>query len=107
MSVVTSQRSSAQTVETLKHIHNDESFNAFYDSVLEKKKIFTEVNIPLLGRQRQVPPRYAIGASSSEYPATLRDHYRKVYLEALDLLTKFSNISIHGVFASRFLREGN
>ena len=86
MSAAISMRLSKQTIATLKRIRDEQSFDAFFDSVLQKKKRFPEVGQPFLKRQRQVPAKLAVGNVPAEHPSTPRDHYRQIYFEALDLL---------------------
>ena len=86
-SATTGKKLVSQTVETLKLIRNDKSFDALYDSVLEKKKAFNgNIDYPILKWKTQAPGRYSLGKDPDEYPTTARDNYRKVYFEALDLL---------------------
>ena len=86
MSAVTGQQLACQTVETLKRIRSDDSFLLFYENVLKKKEKINEVAKPTLKRKINVPNRYDLGKAVGEHPATPKDHYRKVYFEALDLL---------------------
>lgn len=49
-------KSANQTVETWKSIRSDESFDAFYGNVLEKKKAFNRnIGDPVLKQKIQAP----------------------------------------------------
>ena len=85
LSAVAGQNLAKQTVETLKRIRNDDSFNLFHDAVLEKKKSLPDVGEPLLKRKIQAPERYFFGQATAEHPPTPRDHYRKIFFEAINL----------------------
>ena len=54
--------------------------------MLEKKKSLPEVSEPALKRKTQAPARYFFGKTPAEHPLTSRDHYRKIYFEAVNLL---------------------
>lgn len=86
LSAVGGQRLADLTVETLKRIRNENSFGAFYDSILEGKKSLPDVGEPILKRKRQLPERYDFGKAPAEHLHTPCDHYRKNYFEAIDLL---------------------
>ena len=73
-------------METLKRIWNDGSFNLFHDAVLDKKKSLPDVGELLLKRKTQAPARYFFCQASAEHPPTPRDHYQKIFFEAIDLL---------------------
>ena len=86
VSAVAGQNLAKQTVEILKRIRNDDSFNLFYDAVLERKKSLPDVGEPLLKRKTQAPARYFFCQASAEHPPTPRDHYQKIFFEEIDLL---------------------
>ena len=86
LSAVAGQNLAKQTVEILKRIRNDDSFNLFYDAVLERKKSLPDVGEPLLKRKTQAPARYFFCQASAEHPSTPRDHYQKIFFEEIDLL---------------------
>ena len=86
ISAVESQRIASQTVETLNRIRSEESFNAFYESVYTKKDKIDEIAEPTLKRKVNAPKRFELGMALGEHPATAKDHYRKLYLEGIDLL---------------------
>ena len=88
MSAAAGQRLAIQTVETLKRIREECAFNAFYESVLEKKKSLPDFGEPILKRNRQAPVRYCFGKAPIKHPSTTRDHYREVYFEAVHLLVR-------------------
>ena len=58
LSTVAGQGLANQTMETLKRIRGENSYNLFYDTVLEKKKSLPEVSEPALKRKTQGPTRY-------------------------------------------------
>ncbi len=45
----------------------------------------TDTNEPLLPRKRKAPRRLEIGDGECYFSATVEDHYRQIYFEALDL----------------------
>ena len=61
LSAVARQNLAKQTVETLKRIRNDDSFNLFLDAVLEKKKSLPDFGEPLLKSKKQAPKLYFFG----------------------------------------------
>ena len=70
------------TVETLKLIHNDESYDNFWKTTTEKAKTL-DIGEPSL---RKVPARYQDGTSSGHFHDNPVAHYRQAYFEALDLI---------------------
>lgn len=86
MSAAISMRLAKQTIETLQRIRDTKSFDAFFESVLAKKKQIPQIGQPLLKRKQQVPARFAVGNAPAEHPSTPRDRYRPMYFEAVDLL---------------------
>ena len=83
-------RLAIQTVKVLKSIRSDKAFDAFYATVLVKKRSLLDIGDPTLTRQRQQPNNlddyFGYGSSRSHQPTTAADHYRKQYFEAADLL---------------------
>ena len=83
-------RLAIQTVKVLKSIRSDEAFDAFYATVLVKKRSLLDIGDPTLKRQRQQPNNlddyFGYGSSRSHQPTTAAYHYRKQYFEAVDLL---------------------
>ena len=75
------------TLQTLETIRSETSFNSFYDTVLIKTKEHPVISEPAVPRKRRAPSRYEVGTAEPTYPNTARDHYRKLYFEAVDHLT--------------------
>ena len=72
------------TVNFLKRLRLDSSFDEFYSKVVEASKELTSP--PTLPRYRQPPKRPGdVGAASHEF-ATPQSYFRKQYFEVLDLL---------------------
>ena len=65
VSAVAGQNLAKQTVEILKRIRNDDSFNLFYDAVLERKKSLPDVGEPFLKRKTQAPAQYFFLSSTA------------------------------------------
>ena len=84
MSAVEGQRIAWHTVETLESVRNEESCNSFYDLVLIKRKQHPSISEPVLPRKRTIPARFQPGKAASSHPDTPRDHYRRIYYEAID-----------------------
>ena len=62
-------------METLKRIQEENSYNLFYDTVLERKKKLPEVSEPALKRKTQAHARLFFGKAPAEHPLRSRDHY--------------------------------
>lgn len=87
MSAVSGKHIAKLTLETLKRMRNDDSFKAFYETVLKKKKPFTDVvSEPELPRKRRAPARFEVGQGAPSFPTKPEELYRRVYFEALDLI---------------------
>ena len=87
LSATTGQNLACLTVNTLESIRNDESFNSFYDVILEKVKEHPSVSEPILPRKPPAPSSYELGTSEPHYSSTACDYYRGLYFEAVDCLT--------------------
>ena len=85
------------TQATFRSMRNDESFDLFWDYV-EKSRTLVDVSLPTLPRRRKVPRRFEVGESEGEYPTEVNDHYRRIYFEAIDLIT--------ATIDSRFQQKG-
>ena len=85
MSAVSGQRLAQLTKSTLESIRNDDSFSAFYSAVLRKSKDHA-ISDPLLPRKRRAPARIEVGSGQPTFPETPKDHYRRIYFEAIDLI---------------------
>jgi len=62
-------------------MRNDQ--NHFYANVSRKSEGL--VGEPTLPRKRCTPARLEVGAGAPSYPQTAKDHFRRVYYEAIDL----------------------
>ena len=85
MSAVSGQRLAQLTKSVLESIRNDDSFSAFYSIVLRKSKDHA-ISDPLLPRKRRAPARIEVGSGQPTFPETPKDHYRRIYFEAIDLI---------------------
>ena len=93
MSAVSSKRLAMLTVETISNLHNSESFDALYDLCLREIQSINFVEEPVLKRKRK-EPKYSLlhylegyeSRSEAHYPTTPRDHYRKQFYQAIDVL---------------------
>ena len=74
-----------KTIQSLQSIHSDDNFNLFWE-YLEHKCSDLEVSIPTLPRRKRAPKRFEIGDAAPEYPDTVQDHYRRLFLEVIDVL---------------------
>ena len=80
------QKLVGMTRATFQSMRSDESFDVFWDYV-EQRRASVDVPSPTLPRRRKVPRRFEVGESAGEHPTTVRDHYRRIYFEAIDLIT--------------------
>jgi len=87
LSAAAGQNLAYLTVQTLESIRSETSFNSFYETVLIKAKEHPVISEPAVPRKRRAPSRYEVGTAGPTYPSTARDHYRKLYFEAVDYLT--------------------
>ena len=93
MSATSGKRLANLTVQALEGMRNGQAFNMFYDTILKKAKEFPFVSEPSLPRKRRAPNysvlQYVEGynAEGGEYhPDSPRDHFRQIYLQAIDVL---------------------
>ena len=66
---------------------NDGAYELFWECVLKRKE---ELNVqdPKLPRQKKLPRKLDDGnAETYHFPSTSKDHYRKIYFQALDAAT--------------------
>ncbi|XP_028407434.1 zinc finger MYM-type protein 1-like [Dendronephthya gigantea] len=91
MSSISGQRNAKLTTDALRGIRNEECFKAFFQTVLKKKKTLADISEPRLPRKRKAPARYEMGEAEPWHPKTSEDLYRKIYYEALDLITSAIN----------------
>ena len=87
LSAAQGQHMAAVTVATLKGLRCDEGFVSFWRIFIEKQHS-VDVSEPTLPRRSKVPRRYDIGMSFGHFPASVEDHYRPIYYEAIDTLVQ-------------------
>ena len=84
MSAAEGQDLTALTISTLKSLRNNDSFDLYW-----KRRTVAATNVdinePILPRCRKAPHRIDEG-STPTFHETVKDHYRVVYFEALDLI---------------------
>ena len=73
------------TNSTLKAMRNDDGFNCFWQRVTTMAKNL-DIPDPELPRRHKIPRQHDDGYAS-DFPLTVKDHYRAIYFEALDLIT--------------------
>ena len=78
------QKVSGFTLRTLEGIRSDGQFDLFWKLVLLKSRNL-DISEPQLPRKRKVPRRFEVGEGEVHFPATVEEHYRRYYFEALDL----------------------
>ena len=78
------QKVSGLTLRTLEGIRSDDHFDLFWKLVLLKSRNL-DISEPQLPRKRKVPKRFEVGEGEVHFPATVEEHYRRYYFEALDL----------------------
>ena len=72
------------TKETLTKMSSDQSFDHFYAIISRKSEGL--LGKPTLPRKRCTSARLEVGAGAPSYPQTAKDHFRRVYYEAIDLI---------------------
>ncbi len=65
-------------------MRNNQNFDNFYAKVSRKSEGL--VGEPTLPRKRCALARLEVGAGEPSYPQTAKDHFRRVYYEAIDLI---------------------
>ena len=101
MSAVSSKRLAMLTVKTISNLRNSESFDALYDLCLKEIQDIKFVEEPVLKRKRK-EPKYSLlhyvdgyeSRSEAHHPISPRDHYRKQFYQAIDVLIS----SVHDRF---------
>ena len=73
------------TLKALQQIRSEETFDLFWKYV-DLRRLSLEVSDPSLPRKRKVPRRFETGEAASEHPLTAKDHYRRIYFQAIDLI---------------------
>ena len=87
LSAAEGQEVARLTVATLQSVRNERDFDLFWCKVLKNNIEKLDVNEHSLPRQRKVPRRFEIGESEPSFSSTPKQYYRRVYYEALDLVT--------------------
>ena len=84
MSAAEAQEIAKLTVDTLKGMRNDDAFKLFFQLVesIREKTDTEEASLP---RKRKAPRRLEVEEGESYHSATIEEHYRQKYFEALDL----------------------
>ena len=86
MAAVSGQRLENLTKETLTKIRTDQNFDHSHANVVRKSEGL--LGEPTLPRKRPIPARLEVGAGAPSYPQTAKDHFRRVYYEAIDLIVR-------------------
>ena len=73
------------TIKTLQSIRSEENFTLFWQKVTTLAES-VEVDEPQSPRSRKRPKRFETWEAEAEFSATVEDHYRRIYFEALDLI---------------------
>ena len=90
LSAVSGHRIALLTKDTLINMRNEESFKMFFGVILKKAANHPQIEHPTVPRKRSRPNysilNYVEGHPSAEghYPATVEDHYRSLYYDAVD-----------------------
>ena len=85
ISAAEGQQVAQMTVQTLRSLRNEASFDLFW---LKVNKIASDFGVgePQLPRRRRVPRRYDDGQSEGDFHAEAKSLYRQQYFEAIDLI---------------------
>ena len=86
LSACEGQRIVLTTKLTFQSIQSDQCFDLFW-KYLETRRLSIDVPDPTLPRHRKVPPRFETGKAAPEYPTNVKNHYRRIYYQAIDLTT--------------------
>ena len=73
------------TVQTLKSLRNDESFNLFCSRVCSTAESFA-VEEPQLPRCRRVPKSIDDGTSGGDFHSSPKEYYRQHYYQAINMM---------------------
>ena len=82
---------------TFQSIRSDQCFDLFWN-YLETRRLSIDVPDPTLPRRRKVLRRFETGEAAPEYLTNVKDHYRRIYYQAIDLITT--------AIANRFDQKG-
>ena len=73
------------TWRTLQSMRNGQQFDLFWE---KGKRMAVAEESEVLHRRKKVPQRFETGSGAAEFPATAKDHFRRNYFDALDLLVQ-------------------
>ena len=73
------------THDVLQSLRQPEQFKLFYQRVLRSQENLG-ISPPTLPRKRRAPSHLETGSAEGHFHASLEDHYRQIYYEALDLV---------------------
>ena len=85
ISAAEGQQLAKLTLDVLKSIRQPEHFQSFYQRVLLRQQQL-DIGSPCLPRKRRAPRCLEVGSSDGDFHASVEDHYRAIYYEALDLV---------------------
>ena len=85
ISAAEGQQLAKLTLDVLKSIRQPEHFQSFYQRVLLRQQQL-DIGSPCLPHKRRAPRCLEVGSSDGDFPASVEDHYRAIYYEALDLV---------------------
>ena len=86
ISAAEGQDVTAMTVTVLQSLRTADKFDLFFVRVRAAASQH-DIEEPRLPRKRMVPRRLDDGSAPAAFPASVEDHYRPIYHEALDLIT--------------------
>ena len=87
VSAADGQKIAGLTVKTLQSLRTDCNFQLFWEKTIRDADRL-KVNRPSLPRRRKTPRRFESGSTDGySFPNTPVHHYRRVYYEAIDLIT--------------------
>ncbi len=85
LSAAEGQKIAHMTLEVIKRLRNEESFDLFWMKV-EKFSEENGIEKPSLPRRRKCPMRFDDGESEDHFHSEIKSFYRQSYYEAVDLL---------------------
>lgn len=86
ISAAEGQEAATMSLQTLKSLRLDANFKLFWTKVTRMAETL-QVSEPRLPRHKKVPRRLDDGDADTNFPTSPEDHYRRIYFEALDLIT--------------------
>ena len=94
MAAVSGQRLASLTIETLQKMRSDRDFDLFYELIVKKASNISGIGKPELPRKRNKPNysilqyvgdrRVSANNANAYYPTTAHQHFKVIYLEAID-----------------------